>query len=281
MLPKNQLQRQTEDYSHIELTEDEIKQALEYKRMLKARAMDEEQLRQARIDKVRKAKEPWTYEQLKTDVLTRARQLPFPFVIDKDNTMAFEVLCLYFSNSPKFEEYALKLDDLSIHHKPAGDGYSFFKLTKGIGLFSRTKGTGKTVLMDLFARNKKLPYISITTDQITFEYKRRGEEAINLYSRHLHIGEAASMFYHSYVGICFQDLGRERDKKNFGDHSNVMADILFRLEDNYKATDDYSAFHFTSNLDGPGFEDRYDDAIRSRMRKMFNFIELPGKDRRK
>jgi hypothetical protein len=280
ILPKLQHQ-QTEDYSHIELTEDEVKQALEYKRMLKARAMDHEQMKQQRIDKVRKAQEPWTYEQLKTDVLTRAKQLPFPFVIDKDNQLAFEMLCLYFSNNVQFEDYALKLDDLTIHYKPTGDGYSFFKLNKGIGLFSGTKGTGKTVLMELFARNKRMPYINITTDQITFSYKRKGDDAIEVHSRLLHVGEMAATFYHHHVGICYQDLGRERDKKNYGDHSNVMADILFRLEDNYKSTDDYSPFHFTSNLDGPGFEDRYDDAIRSRMRKMFNFIELPGKDRRK
>lgn len=277
-LPKSTVP--AEDYSHIELTEEEVQIALNYQRMLKARHLEQEDKQKQRAEKIRLAQQPWTYEQLKADVLLRARQLPFPFVLDVQNEKIFTLLCLYFSNDARFEEFALKLDDLSIHHQPAGDGFSFFKLNKGIGLFSGTKGTGKTVLMDLFARNKRLPYISITTDQIASAYKRKGEDAIDVHSKLLHVGESASTFYYSHLGICFQDLGRERDKKNYGDHSNVMADILFRLEDNYKSTGDYSPFHFTSNLDGPGFEDRYDDAIRSRMRKMFNFIELPGKDRR-
>lgn len=259
------------DFSEIVLTSEEETRALNYFKMLKSRQIEEqEQKEQKRLKKL-KAKEPWTYDQLKEDVLYRAGQLPFKFVVDEDNDYVFHLLCMYFSNSNKFESEGIK--DENNQFKP-------FSLKKGIALISQTKGTGKNTFMDLFARNKRNPYICLETDIVASQYAKKGEVTIELYSNPLQVSETPSLFYFNQVGICFNDMGREVNKNHYGPAANVMSQLLFKLNTNGKKFMDWSMFHMTSNYIGREFETRYDDAIRNRMREMFNFIELPGKSRR-
>lgn len=261
-----------QDFSHIILTAEEERNAINYFKMLKARQMDEQERIVQRSLKIAEAQKPWTYDQLKADILKRAEALPFSFVIDRENERIFHLLCLYFSNDARFEEFTYT----------GGTGEQIpFKLTKGIALLSKTKGTGKSVLMQLFSRNKKRPFATLPTMDIAAEYKRHEEKALNLYSSTLYVAPNPNLFYCQHLGICFEDLGLEQVKNSYGNKSDVMLDILFKVYENGKLHGDYSAFHLTSNLTGDEFEARYDARIRSRMREMFNFLELPGKDRRK
>jgi hypothetical protein len=59
-----------------------------------------------------------------------------------------------------------------------------------------------------------------------------------------------------------------------------MARVISRIYD--EATDKavFKYFHCTTNLTGNELQQKYDSRVRSRMREMFNFIELPGHDRR-
>lgn len=87
----------------------------------------------------------------------------------------------------------------------------------------------------------------------------------------LHLG-------HDSVGLCYDDLGTEDDKKNFGNQVNVMQDILFKIYD----SDIYRHFHLTTNIGGVEIEAMYGKRVRSRMREMFNVItfNLDAPDRR-
>lgn len=259
------------DYSHVELTPEEIEDALNFKRKLKAAAMEEAQQREATNSMIRKYKQPWTAERLMEEIQFRADQLPFEFKIDTDNQRVIELLCLYFSGDERFNKESFDY---------GGGATAKMNLKKGIGLVSKVKGTGKSVLMTMFQQNKFRPYLQLETKNIAAQFGKKGEEAINIHSDLLHVPPNPTFFYHSSIGICFDDLGFEIPKNNWGSKSDVLADVLFKIYSANQHKGDFSWFHFTSNLYGNEFEQRYDDRIRDRMREMFNTLTLTGKSRR-
>jgi hypothetical protein len=274
LLPKSETttKRRFSEFSHIELTEDEIEDALNYKRMLKATAMEEDEKKQKRIDTRRRLQTAWDSDQLRTEIMFRTKQLPFEFILDQNNQRVFDLLCLYFTGDERFnrEKFIYK------------DGTSVdLSLRKGIGLISTKKGTGKSVLMSLFQQNKHRPYFQMETKNIASMYGRKGEESIEVHSELLRIPPHPDFFMYDEIGICFDDLGFEVSKNFWGSKSDVMADVLFAIYRKNQMKGNFNWFHFTSNLSGNDFEERYDDRIRDRMREMFNILILNGESRRK
>lgn len=260
------------EWDWVELTEDEIKDALGYRRMLKGRDMKEEEKRENARMKIVNAQAAWTYDELKAEIILRAKQEPFDFVIDEHNERVIHLLCLYFTNDERFNDEEVTY--------PNGEKRKL-SLKKGIGLISAKKGTGKTILMKLFQQNKRIPYLQIETKDVASMYKKDGERAIEIHSDLLHVPPTPTFFYHSRIGICFGDLGNEIPKGNWGDKSDVMADVLYKIYNKGQQTGDFSCFHFTSNLSGGDFEQRYGDRIKDRLREIFNVIILGGESRRK
>jgi hypothetical protein len=259
------------DYSHIELTEEEVEQALNYKRKLKAIAMEEEDKRKATERMIANYRKPWTADELMEEFVFRSQQLPFEFVIDNENQRVIELLCMYFSGDERFNKEVFDY----------GNGVTAkMNLKKGIGLVSQTKGTGKSVLMSMFQQNKHRPFLDIETKVIAAQFQKKGEDAINVHSTLLDVPRTPTFYYHSKVGICFEDLGFEIAKNNWGSKSDVLADVLFKIYQTNQHKGDYSWFHYTSNLYGQEISNRYDDRIRDRMTEMFNRLVLTGKSRR-
>lgn len=259
------------EYSHIELTPEEEETALNYFRMLKSGKLEEADKKQKREIKIKKAQEPWTYDDLRAAVLNRAKMLPFEFIIDHNNEKVFHLLCLYFSNDKRFEDEVLTYADGQVRK-------CSFK--KGIGLVSRKKGTGKTVLMQLFQQNKFHPFMQIETKDVSSMFQRKGEEAIMVHSEKLFVPSSPTFFYHQHIGICFGDLGYEIQKNHWGTKSDVMLDVISAIYSKNQFAGDFSNFHYTSNLYGAEMEERYDSRVRDRLAEMFNMIILPGESRR-
>lgn len=82
------------------------------------------------------------------------------------------------------------------------------------------------------------------------------------------------------LGWCPDDIGTEKPAQYFGNELDCIHDILSDWYDNPKS---FNGLHGTSNLDGIGVEQRYDDRLRSRYRPMFNVItfDKSEKDKRK
>lgn len=274
LLPKTQRKQSSDlsEYDYIELTPEEELAAIRYKKMLKSIALDQEAKVVRDKQRVIRAQTPYTFEELKAEILERAKQLPFEFIIDSANERVFNLLCLYFTGDPQFNNEFFEFPDGSKMQ---------MSLKKGIALISSKKGTGKTILMSLFQRNKYRPYFQIETKVVSAAFIKKGEDAIDTHSDPLHVPPHPDFFYYERVGICFDDLGFELPKSYWGSKSDVMSDVLFAIYRKNQMHGDFSAFHLTSNLSGNNIQNRYDDRIRDRMREMFNFIVLSGESRRK
>jgi hypothetical protein len=229
----------------------------------------------------REVERPWTAQELYGFVLDyRAAKIGFSanegadgkkvFVVDDMNRDFLKAMCYYFTSDPKFEKLC----------SPDGDGgmvHHNWRLNKGIMVVGDV-GTGKTALMKLFARNKRQCFDVMNCIDISFEFARKGDEAIQALG-HVHRYQPRDpyYFYHTELGICFDDLGTEEEKQHFGNRSNVMAEVILKR---YAAGLDFDMTHITTNLTADALKEMYGPRVWSRMMEMFNIVELRGTDRR-
>jgi DNA replication protein DnaC len=257
-----------ETYDHIELTQEEVDEAILQAKVKKSiRLEHEEKLRRAEENRKQFTQAGWTYEQTKSFMLYRAKQIfEKPFTLDQDNQFIFELMCRYFSNDPLFVTMAEEA------------GMKNISLSKGI-LLAGNFGVGKTWLMTLFAKNIRQVYHMHNTKQIADYFEVDGEEAMRTYVNKVkNAVNDGARFYQPYSGICLDDIGTEDVKTNYGNKKNVIGDLI---EKRYAAQNCGVFLHGTTNLSGQELKDFYGGRVTSRMREIFNFIELPGEDRRK
>lgn len=250
------MQKISANYDHVILTPEEEKLAIDFGiRHFKKAKHDEE----VRINYLNKLNAPpvypkWDYETLRNYVIAKNPN----YIIDDGNRAIFEMLCMYFSGDKAFE-----LDGMS--------------LDKGIMLFGPI-GCGKTSLMKMFAINTFKPFSVVSCRLIADKYSKEGSDVLYDYS-HLAACYPQQNFGHKELGRCFDDLGTEDSKKNFGNEVNVMQDITYKIYDNELI----GFFHLTTNLSVDEIESAYGSRIRSRLREMYNVItfDKSSPDRRK
>lgn len=190
-----------------------------------------------------------TAEELRTEIIARQKSNKREFNLKVNNIeKIFWRLCLYFTDDIRF-----------------GDDGS--DLNKGIALNGKI-GCGKTNLMKIFQGNDRYNYKVIDCVKVAMDYQASGSEGINKYlSSGYLVGEVIS----NERGWCFDDLGTEGVKKNYGNELNVMGNILIlRYSEKPKIQT-----HITSNLTAQQIEDFYGARVRSRMREIFNVIDFP------
>lgn len=188
------------------------------------------------------------------------------YMIDKTNIDIFQALSYYFTNDPKFETFGSER------------GFDW-KLHKGLCLQGNV-GRGKSLLMRLFSRNKRRCYNVVGCKEVAAEYaKKGGIELIEKYFSLIPDGSDPRTFYQKGLGMCFDDLGTEVVKKNFGNELNVMEEIILSRYDK-KFEFPFDCTHITTNLSAEEIEQMYGTRVKSRFREMFNQVELGGEDRR-
>lgn len=149
------------------------------------------------------------------------------------------------------------------------DGYS---LKKGIMLIGGV-GVGKTTIMQLFYSNPKAGYQIVSCRNISNEYAKYGAEIIDNYSKSFH-PNATNHFRHDFFGGCFDDLGTETKRKNFGNEANVMEEIILSRYDKRKGLEGMT--HLTTNLSADQIAEAYGERVRSRLREMMNVFIFEG-----
>lgn len=154
--------------------------------------------------------------------------------------------------------------------------------TKGL-LLVGSVGVGKTKAMDIYReilREHGLGFRSISTRHLRREYAQDGGQTIDKYGRNSFGRKAGNLDKTRPVTWCFDDLGlEEQNAKNYGNDSNVMAEILL---DRYEHFINHGMkTHATTNLDADNLGKLYGDRMRDRMREMFEVITITGESFRK
>lgn len=147
---------------------------------------------------------------------------------------------------------------------------------KGILLLGPV-GCGKTTLMRVFTENQKASYAMVGCRKVTYDFALNGFQVVDQYSRI--INGSANKFNQREFGFCFDDLGTEEERKNFGNSVNVMQDIILNRYDNNLI----GFTHMTSNLASEQMKEFYGERALSRIREMFKIItfDVNAKDLRK
>ena len=262
----------------IELDDQEKEIALAEAMIKKHARIEEQRKKRLSEEKRNDHKNPWTPNELYLFARMRATQLiryetgdmsaEFePKDFQKD---AITALSLYFSNAPEFEQLDPAL------YNDTGFGFS---LQKGIWLWSNP-GQGKTLMMQMFSRNKRLCYLIAQCSKIVSGYVKYGDEHITHYSRIKKAEvKAYDNFFQEEEGVCYNDLGTETlQAKHYGTAINVMESILL---DTYEQRVPFFHRHVTTNLTFDQVKEKYGVRITDRIKQCFNIIQIKGESVRK
>ena len=246
-----------EDFDQIQLTPEEQEYVIWDARCAKYFEWKEEQKKRLRMDSLKNALIPFTTEQIKSFVLDKNPN----HRVDSQIEQVFTLLCQYFANDPQFEK----------------SGYS---LSKGL-LLSGPVGVGKTELLKLFTKNKKQSFHLISVYEIEESCKSRGVDFFKTYTGYVPgWGGTEKHFYQNNIGWAFDDVGRESVVFDFGNKSDIISKLI-QVRYLNKEKIPFNTLHMTTNLTPDEIEKRYDYAVKSRLREMFNYIQVKGSDRRK
>lgn len=255
-----------EDLFNIDLTDEEVAEALRKVKIEKYYERKEQEARRRRDEFVRELQRPWTPQEQMNYLEVRARELGMAELhVDVDNQFVLEALCRYFTNDLSFVSMGAQV----------GEKWS---LNKGI-LMQGNVGCGKTTIMKLFARNKRRCYDYLQCTNVADLFERDGAEALEILSHNRQDVRGAQNFYQETIGRCYDDLGVEDIKQHYGNKKNVMAEILFNRY-HYGQRVPKDSTHLTTNLTLEEIEARYGSRVYDRLREMFNIVVLPGGSRR-
>lgn len=258
-------------YDDVELTEDEMNKLIGEAKKAKFYVLERQRKKEEYEQYLEDLKKPFTPHELQAYVLWRARKeiiTDREIIFDDKGKAIFKALCYYFTNNPEFETM--------------GDGW---KLKKGLLLMGNV-GTGKTKLMEMFSKNKRQSFLMARCSNIAGQFADAGgknkdfsaHEVLNYYSGVASCYNHHEFFLQKELGYCFDDLGTESTKKNFGNEVNVMIEILYNRYANNQLG--WHLTHITTNLTPDQIEETYGYRVRDRMREMFNVIEFTGESLR-
>lgn len=257
-----------EAYSDIELTEDEIDEAILWAKRKKEGLIEDTKIKEIEAKNRRfLTGTQWSVKQTESYMEYRAaNSFTPPFEVDKRNFIIFKMLCYYFSNDPEFVVTA------------AGLGVNNPSLDKGI-LLGGVIGVGKTMIMKLFSKNQRQVFAVKTAKAIADIFQSEGEGSLQqfLTSPSLPVNDASN-FFQAKMGLCIDDMGTEELKMYYGNRKNVIGDLI---ELRYSNGNVGTLLHLTTNLTMDQVKEFYGDRVGSRLRETMNVIELKGADRRK
>jgi DNA replication protein DnaC len=166
------------------------------------------------------------------------------FIINPDNTLLIKTLCFFLSNDERFEKEL---------------GYSFQKglLIRGIS------GIGKTHLVQCVSGNELNPVLILSMLEICEQVKAEGEFIIELKDKKI---------------IYVDDVGTEEHIVNhYGTKINWFKNFI---EMYYLRNRIYNKLIISTNNSFSELEEKYGFRVRSRIKDMFNIIDVKGIDMR-
>jgi DNA replication protein DnaC len=166
------------------------------------------------------------------------------FILNEDNKRLITTLCYFFSADQRFET------ELN------------FSMKKGL-LIRGISGLGKTHLVKCLENNELNPVLILSMIEISEEIKQEGEYQIKVGDKKI---------------IYLDDVGTEEATINhYGTKINFFKNFI---EGYYLRNSPFNRLIISTNNSAAEIEEKYGFRVRSRMRDMFNVIDIHGRDMR-
>jgi energy-coupling factor transporter ATP-binding protein EcfA2 len=173
------------------------------------------------------------------------------FLLDIDNEKQFTALAYYFSDNPRFEQVLTKTDTSLLD----------YKLNKGLFL-TGDYGCGKSSMIHVFGevlRSVRLGFLTYSFLDIDDEF------VINGYNTFIQHRKPFTKYY--------DDFGQE--SMLVGNYSNKESVAVKISEFRYRLwVEQKIKTHYSSNMNGVNFKNRYTDFIYSRIKESCNIINF-------
>lgn len=266
----------------VDLTEQERKDATELAikeaRVRKHAILESDRKKRLAEERLNDATRPWSPAEVFKLAKWRATQIirartgnpAIEFEPTTEQKVITTALSLYFAEAEEFEDLNPKFYNTTNFQ---------FSLHKGIWLWGNP-GVGKSLIMEIFNRNKRLCYDILECPKICYRYVKHGDDVLNgLINVCQTIAPDASTFFQPIKGICYNDLGTENtSSSHYANPLNVMEYILLQ---SYERKIPYWQRYVTTNLTFDQVKQTYGVRVLDRIKECFNILELKGESLRK
>lgn len=204
-----------------------------------------EKEKEAEIKAIKDLKESWSAKKMFSHMKWASENIfGKQLIVNEDNKKLISALCFMISRDERFEKEL---------------GYSFNK-----GLMIRgVSGLGKTHLVRCLESNSLNPILCESMIDITSQVKIEGEY---------------SLVWGNKKILYLDDVGTEEPTINhYGTKINWFKDFIERF---YLKNNNYHKLIISTNINFSEMENRYGFRVRSRLKDMFNVIDVTGKDMR-
>lgn len=207
--------------------------------------------RRREIDQLKELQQYWTYGRIfKLMAYNSLHKFRKEFDVTPENLPTIKALCFYLARDDRF--FTELKDD---NGKP-------FDPLKGL-LIRGNSGTGKTHLVQCAEDNGLNPILTLSMLDITDRVEEDGNYTIDMQGKKI---------------IYLDDVGTEEaEVKHFGTMKLWFNNFIQKI---YLKTKCYNNLIITTNKNFKGIQDQYGYRVASRMREMFNVVNLTGQDRR-
>lgn len=187
----------------------------------------------------------WTAKQfLKLMKWTSENVYGKKLIINENTTSLIKAICFFLSEDPRFET------ELN------------YSLSKGL-LIRGVSGLGKTHLVKCVESNERSPILILSVIEIIDQIKSDGEYSLNMAGKKI---------------LYLDDVGTEESPvKYYGTNINWFKDFL---ELYYSKSKPFKNLMISTNLSFAQMEEKYGFRVRSRMKDMFNVVDVHGNDMR-